>query len=157
MGDHTETVQVDYDPGRISYERLLEIFWESHNPAGRNRSRQYLNAIFYHDERQRRLAMASQKAVAQKIKGTVRTQVLPVQSFTLAEDYHQKYILKGHDEIYNEMARIYPRHQDFVASTAAARLNGYAGGNGTRDQLMKEMDMLGLSEKGKKALSNLVR
>ena len=93
MGDHTETVQVDYDPERITYDQLLEIFWESHQPTSRNSSRQYMNVIFYHDEHQRRLATTSQNAVEQKTSGTIRTKVLSIQSFTMAEDYHQKYIL----------------------------------------------------------------
>ena len=157
MGDHTETVQVDYDPERITYDQLLEIFWESHQPTSRNSSRQYMNVIFYHDEHQRRLAMTSQNAVEQKTSGTIRTKVLSIQSFTMAEDYHQKYILKHQFEILSEMTRIYPQHQDFIASTAVARLNGYADGNGTRDQLLREIDMLGLSESGKRTLSGLVR
>jgi len=54
MGDHAETVQVDFDPGRITYAQLLKIFWASHRPTSRNWSRQYMNAIFYHDDEQHR-------------------------------------------------------------------------------------------------------
>lgn len=156
MGDHTETVQVDYDPERITYAQLLEIFWGSHQPTSRNWSRQYMNAIFYHDDEQRRLAMDSKAVVEQKIDGTVRSQVLPLRSFTMAENYHQKYILKQHAKLKSELSRVYPQHQDFVASTAVARLNGYAGGNGTRDQLSRELEILGLSDKGKQVLSEMV-
>jgi peptide-methionine (S)-S-oxide reductase len=156
MGDHTETVQVDYDPQRITYTRLLEIFWNSHQPSSRNWSRQYLNAIFYHDDEQRRLAMDSKTAAEQIIGGTIRSEVLPLRSFTMAEDYHQKYILKRHSGLKNELSRIYPRHQDFVASTAVARLNGYTGGNGTRDQLSREVETLGLSAEGERVLSEMV-
>ncbi len=157
IGDHTETVQVDYDPGRITYAQLLNIFWKNHRPTGRSWSRQYMKAVFYHDEHQRRQAMASKTAVEQKIDGTVKTEVAPLRSFTMAEDYHQKYILKQHDDLKNEMSRIYPRHRDFVNSTAVARLNGYAGGHGSRDQLSREIGSLGLSTEGKKALAELVR
>jgi len=156
MGDHTETVQVDYDPQRITYAQLLEIFWGSHQPTSRNWSRQYMNAIFYHDDEQRRLAMDSKAVVEKKIDGTVRSQVLPLRSFTMAENYHQKYILKQHTKLKSELLRVYPQHQDFVASTAVARLNGYAGGNGTRDQLSRELEILGLSDKGKQVLSKMV-
>jgi methionine-S-sulfoxide reductase len=156
MGDHTETVQVDYDPERITYAQLLEIFWGSHQPTSRNWSRQYMNAIFYHDDEQRRLAMDSKAVVEQKIDGTVRSQVLPLRSFTMAENYHQKYILKQHTKLKSELLRVYPQHQDFVASTAVARLNGYAGGNGTQDQLSRELEILGLSDKGKQVLSEMV-
>jgi methionine-S-sulfoxide reductase len=157
MGDHTETVQVDYDPRRITYDRLLEIFWASHRPTSGSRSRQYMNVILYHSDQQRRLALASKNAVEQRVNGPVKTSVLPVRSFTTAEDYHQKYSLNRQVEIHREMSRSYPRRQDFVASTAVARLNGYAGGYGTRDQLLREIDLLGLSDGGKQALSDLVR
>ena len=156
MGDHTETVQVDYDPGRITYAQLLEIFWGSHRTTSRNWSRQYMNAIFYHDDEQRRQAMDSKTAMEQKNGGTIRSEVLPLRSFTMAENYHQKYILKQHAKLRGAFSRIYPKHQDFVASTAAARLNGYAGGNGTRDQLSRELETLGLSAEGKRVLSEMV-
>ena len=156
MGDHTETVQVDYDPQRITYARLLDIFWAGHRPTSRSWSRQYMNVIFYHDEKQRRMAMASKSAQQKKIGRPVKSEVLPVRSFTMAEDYHQKYILKQHTKLKGELSRIYPQHRDFVASMAVARLNGYTGGNGTRDQLSRELETLGLSAQGKQILSELV-
>lgn len=157
MGDHTETVQVDYDPERITYNQLLDIFWKSHRPTKRSWTRQYKNAVFYHNEQQRRLAMASKTALEQKIGRTVRTEVVPLRSFTMAEDYHQKYILDSHNGLKKEMSRIYPRHQDFVNSNAAARLNGYVGGHGAKDQLSREIESLGLSAEGKKTLTEMVR
>ncbi len=156
IGDHTETVQLDYDPRRISYSQLLEIFWENHRPTRQSWSRQYKNAVFFHNEQQRKLAMVSKAALEQKIGRTVKTEVAPLRSFTMAEDYHQKYILKQH-QLTNEMSRIYPRHQDFVNSTAVARLNGYVGRNGTQDQLIREIESLGLSAEGEKVLTEMVR
>ena len=156
MGDHTETVQVDYDPNRISYNQLLDIFWASHRPTSRNWSRQYMNVIFYHNDRQQEVALASKNNMEQQMGRKVKTEVLPLRSFTMAEDYHQKYILKGHRVLKDEVARIYPKHIDFVASTAAARLNGYADGHGTREQLQREIDLLGLSENGRRVLEGLL-
>lgn len=75
----------------------------------------------------------------------------------MAEDYHQKYILKNHGKLKKEMSRIYPLHRDFVDSTAVARLNGYVGGNGSRDQLSREIESLGLSAEGKKVLAEVGR
>ena len=83
--------------------------------------------------------------------------MVALQSFTMAENYHQKYILKRHSDLKNEMSRIYPRHQEFVDSTAVARLNGYAGGHGTKDRLSREIESLGLSAEGKKVLTEVVR
>ena len=68
-----------------------------------------------------------------------------------------KYILKKHRALRNQMVRIYPNPQDFVDSPAVTRLNGYAGGHGTGDQLSREIDILGLSAEGKKRLADLVR
>jgi hypothetical protein len=75
----------------------------------------------------------------------------------MAEDYHQKFTLKGHKDLKNEMMRIYPRHQDLVDSTAAARLNGYIGGYGSRDQLSKEINSLGLSAEAEQVLIDMIR
>jgi len=157
MGDHTKTVQVDYDPQHITYAQLLDIFWKSHELTRRSWSRQYMHAVFYHNEEQHRWALTSKAAVEQKIGHTVKTEVVSVRSFTMAEDYHQKYILKSHQALRSEMAHIYTNPQDFVDSPAVARLNGYAGGHGSSDQLSREIDILGLSAEGKKRLSDLVR
>ena len=157
IGDHTETVQVDYDPNLTSYNQLLDIFWNSHEPTRRSRPGQYMKAVFYHNEQQRELAMASKAAVEKKIGGTVKTALVPLHTLTLAEAYHQKFTLKGHKGLKKEMMRIYPRHQDLVDSTAAARLNGYVGGYGSREQLAKEIESLGLSAEAEKVLAEMVR
>lgn len=156
MGDHTETVQVDYDPQRITYTQLLDIFWKSHEPTHGSGSRQYMNAVFYHNEEQRRQALASRADLEQKTGHSVKTEVVPVRSFTMAENYHQKYLLKSHQALASEMSRLYPNPQDFVYSTAVTRLNGYTGGYGTGDQLSREINILGLSPEGKKRLVKLV-
>ena len=157
IGDHTETVQVDYDPNLTSYGQLLDVFWNSHEPTRRSRPGQYMKAVFYQNEQQRELALASKVAVEKKIGSTVKTEIVPLQTFTMAEDYHQKFTLKGHKGLKKEMMRIYPRHQDLVDSTAAARLNGYLGGYGSKEQLAKEIESLGLSAEAEKALAEMVR
>lgn len=150
-------MQIDYDPTRISYSQLLDMFWQSHKPQQHSWSRQYMKAVFYHDEDQRLQAEASKKKVAEELRAAVNTQVLPLKSFTLAEDYHQKYYLKNHAQLEEELLRIYPRHQDLVNSTAAARVNGYVGGYGTQEQFSRERAELGLSTEAERALGKLVR
>jgi peptide-methionine (S)-S-oxide reductase len=157
IGDHTEVVQIDYDPARLSYSDLLGFFWNNHDPAARQGSRQYMRAAFYHDQGQQALALASKTPLEQQIQGEVRTRVVPLRSFTLAEGYHQKYMLKGHVDLARELIRIYPREKDFVASTVAARLNGYAGGYGDAMQLEREIDGFGLGLRGRHLLENMVR
>ena len=155
--DHTETVQVDFDPTRISYAQLLDIVWDSHTPTARNASGQYMHAVFYHDDRQREIAAASKQALERNIGQLVTTRVLPLRTFTMAEDYHQKYLLQQNAALMRELTAIYPAHEDLVASTVAARLNGYVGDYGTQDQLAKEIEALGLSEKGKLLWRKMVR
>ena len=155
IGDHTETVQIDYDPDRISYQQLLDVFWQNHRPQIRSRSGQYMTVIFYHNEQQHRFAEES-KANLEKYIGVVHTGIKPLRSFTLAEEYHQKYYLKSVDELRNELAQIFPDHNDFVNSTAVTRINGYVGGNGNQGQLADEIDRLGLSTDAKKMLIKLV-
>jgi len=157
IGDHTEAVQVDYDPARITYGQLLEMFWSSHTPSSRSWSRQYMNAVFYHDDRQQKAGEETKAAMARQTGRTVHTKVVPLRSFTLAENYHQKYLLKKQSTLAAEMRRLYPRKQDFIDSTAAARLNGYVGGYGSADQLAREIDRLGLSPKGRQVLEAIVR
>jgi peptide-methionine (S)-S-oxide reductase len=157
IGDHTETVQVDFDPQRITYNALLDILWQSHNPTSQSWSRQYKNAVFYHNEQQRQTAMHSKAAVEKRLGRKVKTDVAPLRTFTMAEDYHQKYLLKHNHELNREMTRIYPIHRELVDSTAAARLNGYAGGNGSKKQLAREIDDLGLTDAGRKALTQMVK
>lgn len=93
MGDHTEAVQVDYDPDVVTYGDLLAEFWASHRPTGPVRSRQYASIIFYADEQQREAAEASKQVVESHI-GPVNTRIEPLETFYLAEKYHQHYYAK---------------------------------------------------------------
>ncbi len=149
-------MQIDFDPRLISYKELLTIFWEGHSPGSRPWSRQYQAAIFYHNETQKRLALETRDQVAARIKGEVFTQILPAGEFYLAEDYHQKYFLRRDPVLLNELTQRYPNTRDLVASTAAARLNGYVAGYGNRAGLEAELNSLGLSPAGNQKLLSLV-
>jgi peptide-methionine (S)-S-oxide reductase len=98
---HAEVVEVDYDPERVSYEQLLQVFWENHNPTTLNRQgpdigTQYRSAIFYHDAEQQAVATASKERLTQAgtFKKPIVTEIVPAQTFYLAEDYHQQYLEK---------------------------------------------------------------
>ena len=145
LGNHSETVQIDYDPAQISYAELLDLFWASHSPTARPFSMQYASIIFYHDEEQKRLAEESLDREAARRGAPIYTEIRPYTRFYLAEDYHQKYRLRGDRALLTEFQRIYPDPADLVASTAVARVNGYLGGNGSLAQLQAEIDELGLS------------
>ncbi len=156
LGDHIEAVEMDFDPSVISYGDLLGIFWESHDPAVRPWRRQYMSAIFYHSEEQKRWAFRTRDAEAARREGRVQTEVLPASRFTLAEEYHQKYALRGKPELLKEYEALYPSLPDLLASTAVARVNGYAAGYGTCEALREQIDGLGLSPSGRKRLANMV-
>ena len=145
-GDHTETIQIDFDPTVVSYAELLDVFWSSHNPAMPPLSRQYMSIVFYHNEEQRKLAVETKDREAARLGAGIHTEIVPAAEFTLAEAYHQKYRLQGRSDLMGEFSSIYPDDGDFVASTAAARVNGYVGGYGTCENLQEEIDTLGLSE-----------
>ena len=157
LGDHAETVQIDYDPSRISYEELLRAFWTGHDPAYRSWSRQYASIIFVHNDEQLRLARGSKAQIEQQRGKAVHTEIINYSGFTLAEDYHQKHGLRQFPEFTEELMRTYPSFADYVASTAVARVNGYLGGEGSYDALKKEADILGLSPARKENLLRIVQ
>lgn len=98
---HAEVVEVEFDPDKVTYERLLELFWANHNPSTLNRQgpdvgTQYRSVIFVHDDAQRAIAEASLAKVNSegKWKGKVVTTIEPAKTFWKAEDYHQQYLAK---------------------------------------------------------------
>jgi peptide-methionine (S)-S-oxide reductase len=154
LGDHTETVQVVYDPLKISYEELLAVFWSNENAYTRPRSRQYMSAIFCYSGTQKQLAVESYNRVSQNRK--VYVEIMKIGTFYSAEDYHQKYFLQHNPELLREF-RAYLTIQDFVESTAATRVNGYIGGCGSLAELQEEIDTYGLSAQAKELLLSMVQ
>jgi peptide-methionine (S)-S-oxide reductase len=99
---HAEVVQVAYDPTKISYERLLDVFWRNIDPTTGDRQfcdrgTQYRPAIFFHDEAQKRAAEASKRKIEQsgKLPGPIATQIVPLTKFYPAEEYHQDFYKKN--------------------------------------------------------------
>ena len=99
---HTEVVQVAYDPAKVSYEKLLEVFWRNIDPTQKDgqfcdHGPQYRSGVFYHDEEQKRVAEAS-RAALQKTKpfrGEIVTEITKASQFYAAEGYHQDYHTKN--------------------------------------------------------------
>ena len=156
LGGHTESVQVDYDPTQTSYDKLLELFWASHTPT-RQGSSQYKSALFVHDEAQEKLAEETKALEADKVSGVIYTEIIPDDEFYLAEDYHQKYKLRHAPNVMEEFNAMYPDAAQFVASTAAARVNGYVAGYGSFATLQAELDGLGLSPEVSEWLQEFVK
>ena len=156
LGDHSEAVQIDFDPAVISYGELLDVFWKGHDPTANSWSRQYRAAIFYHDEEQRKRALESRNHLASETKGRIATVIEPYSGFYIAEDYHQKHSLRFYPEIMKEFMAIYPGTKSLIDSTAVSRVNGYLGGYGSCDSLKKEIEGFGLSQRAKEMLTSVV-
>ena len=97
---HAESIQVVFDPAKVTYRQLLDVFWRNVDPTTRDRQfcdvgHQYRTAIFFHDDEQRREAEASRDAVAKRLGQPVVTEIVPAGKFYPAEDYHQEYYRKN--------------------------------------------------------------
>jgi peptide-methionine (S)-S-oxide reductase len=106
MTGHTEAVLVVFDPKQITFDDLLKLFWESHDPTqgmrqGNDVGTQYRSGIYYADEEQKRAAERSRAAYQQRLTaagyGPITTEILPAPEFYYAEDYHQQYLAKNPD------------------------------------------------------------
>jgi peptide-methionine (S)-S-oxide reductase len=98
---HAESVEVTFDPAKVSYDRLLEVFWDIHNPTTLNRQgpdigTQYRSVIFFHDSEQESKARASKEQLQQSGKHSrdIVSEITPASTFWPAEDYHQQYFEK---------------------------------------------------------------
>ena len=98
---HAEAVQVDFDPARITYDKLLEVFWEVHDPTQLNRQgpdvgTHHRSAIFFHSPEQERAALSSREKKKKNGLAGLRivTEIVPAAPFYMAEDYHQQYLEK---------------------------------------------------------------
>ncbi len=145
IGDHAETVQVDFDPEVVSYSVLLDVFWESHDPTRRPWSRQYASLIFAHSPDQAKKAEASLIKLNSTFDRPILTEILPYHGFTRAEDYHQKYRLRHESFLMKAFRVLFPDERDFVDSTAAARVNGFLSGFGNPALFSEGQPLWGLS------------
>ncbi len=99
---HAEVVQISFDPAKISYEKLLEVFWQAHDPTTLNRQgpdfgTQYRSIILYQNEKQKAAAEKSRAEAAKKFTSPIVTEIVPLKEFYPAENYHQDYFrLNGH-------------------------------------------------------------
>jgi peptide-methionine (S)-S-oxide reductase len=96
---HAETLEIKFDPAQVSYDQLLHVFWEVHDPTQRNRQgpdvgTQYRSAIFFHSADQEAAARASKQAVQERSRKEIVTEIVPAADFHRAEEYHQRYMEK---------------------------------------------------------------
>jgi peptide-methionine (S)-S-oxide reductase len=96
---HAEVVQVEYDPEEVSYEDLLDVFWDVHDPTQVNRQgpdvgSNYRSVIFFHSPQQQERALASKARVQTRLDRPIATEITPASDFWPAEEYHQQYLVK---------------------------------------------------------------
>lgn len=98
---HAEVVQVEYDPAKVSYGKLLDAFWDAHDPTQKNRQgpdigTQYRSAIFVHTPEQEKAAREAKEKLqaSRRFSKPIATEIVPAQTFWKAEEYHQKYLAK---------------------------------------------------------------
>lgn len=127
MADHTETLEIDFDPEVISYPTILTLFWDSHD-AVKDRTykgRQYLSLLFYHDAEQQKVAHQVKQNWENKNHKKIQTEIQPYTHFYQAEDRHQKYFLKRYPKAHTAISNLFPTYSDYIDSTIAARLNSF--------------------------------
>jgi peptide-methionine (S)-S-oxide reductase len=158
MGDHTETIEIDFESTIISYEQILQVFWENHNPQ-RDQAyggRQYMSLLLYHNETQKEVAERTKKQQGKLLQGEIQTKISPYESFYLAEDYHQKYYLKRYKNAMIVLGRLLPTEETITNATVVARLNGLVRGFVTPAELKREMEGWNISEDRVRVLKDLV-
>ena len=130
---HLESVQVTYNPEKVSYEKLLDVFWTQIDPTDQegqfaDKGSQYRTAIFYHDEEQKRVAVASKKKLddSGKFKKPVATEIRPYTTFYPAEEYHQNYAKKKPREY--QLYKTYSGREAFIEQIwgAGKKVNVYS-------------------------------
>ncbi|SIR03816.1 peptide-methionine (R)-S-oxide reductase MsrB [Halanaerobium kushneri] len=144
IGDHTETIEIDYNPEIISYRELLQIFFNSHDPYSQAYSRQYASLILYHNSEQKQIALEMKEKLEAESGKEIKTEIKKLDRFYLAEDYHQKFRLQQQvafrDHYLEQMTM-----KEFINSPSVTKVNGYITGNGERDNIIKNIAELGLT------------
>ena len=133
---------MEFDPSVVSYSSLLDLFWSSHSPTSANNSRIYQKAVFTHSLEQSQLARTSLVERAKRA-GKPITTTIEKPNFVLAGESDQKYYLR-HSPFWSAYLKHYPQRTDITNSAAAAKANGYLGGNSNQKQFSHYAELLGL-------------
>ena len=153
LGDHTEAIQIEFDPKKITFQQLLDVFWDSHDECGRVWSSQYKAVLWTHGKAQ---AAVARKSAAVRAKGRgkkLTTLVAAAPRFWIAEDYHQKYNARRYGALITAVLGSKHTEKDIRESTAIARINGWVSGHGTKAQMLSESRAFGFSESARKELA----
>ncbi|WP_336825214.1 peptide-methionine (S)-S-oxide reductase [Sporosarcina sp. USHLN248] len=158
LGDHTETVEIDFDPDILSYEDVLRHFWRNHYPnRDEYKGRQYLSLLRYRSADQLKAIEHVKKEMEYEIGESIETDIAPFSNFTLAEERHQKYYVKRYPKALEQLQPLFPNPSMLVNSTFAARLNGFVKGFRSKESILTEIEEWKIDVAGKQALMELFR
>lgn len=152
IGDHIETVRVEYDPAQIDYSTLLEHFWAAHDPTRAPFKRQYQSALFPRTEGQKEQARASLETMAGQFDAALATEIIADAPFYRAEAYHQKHKLRRHPDVMRPVRALYPDDEAFADAPATALINGYVGGHRAPSHFEDDRSRLDLPGQAAEAL-----
>jgi len=144
LGDHTEVVQIQYDPCRITFKQLLSLFWKNHNPSIFYQ-KQYWSIIFYITEEQKLVAQDFLQLYEKESLATVYTQIIPLEEYYHAESYHQKYTLQTHPWLI--VAVNVRSAKELIQSQVCTKFNGFLSSYGTHDELLELARNFGLNDR----------
>lgn len=151
IGDHAEAVQLHFDPAQISYDDLLALFWDGHDPTF-GKGSQYRAGLYCEDDEQLAAGRRTASALQQQLGAPVVTEIMLGKPFYSAEGYHQKWRLRQSAAVFEALAEHYPDEETFLASTAAAKANAYVSGQGTPAQLQRDLPLLRLEGRARAEL-----
>lgn len=155
MGDHTETVEIDFDPTIISYEEILRKFWQNHYPnRGNYKGRQYISMLRYRSGQQKEAIKKVRKEMERNLGEAIETEIAEYENFTMADERHQKYYLKRYPNTLQQLQDLFPKPELLIDSTFAARLNGFVKGYGKLRLLKNEIALWNIDEEDREVLLN---
>ncbi|MGN7388913.1 peptide-methionine (S)-S-oxide reductase MsrA [Sporosarcina sp. SAFN-015] len=156
MGNHTETIEIDFDPAIIRYEDVLRHFWRNHYPnRDQYKGRQYLSLLRCRGDEQLKIAEHVKEEMEVELGERIETEIAPFTDFILAEERHQKYYLKRYPKALDQLQMLYPEPSMLINSTFAARLNGFVKGFRSKDSLMEELAGWEIGLEGRTVLLDL--
>lgn len=159
LGDHTETVEMDFDSGIVSLETILNLFWSYHNPVNINdyKGQQYRSLVLFRDPIQHSIIREVMRTSEEQGKGILDTEVAPYTGFYLAEDRHQKYYLKRYPDAIKKLRTFFPTDEELTNATLAARLNGLAKGYTNLEKIINEIRTWQISREEQEEIIHLIK
>lgn len=159
MGDHTEVVQLTFNPQLLSFEEIVKRFWDSHNPVNINdyKGNQYRSLLMVHNDRQSAAIQHMIEQWRELGQSEPATAIIPYSVFYRAEDRHQKYYLQRYPDAMEKLGMLFSTQAELLGSTLAARLNGLAKGYTNLAIVIKELEQWDMDSSAREQMLALIR